>query len=188
MMRTMRSSESVCSCSKPPPRQSRRSPDETSKTKKKTPHQRQSASRPATIFPPSIDLIASKRPTRKGISSAPPVVGLPLITLPSHFKLLLHHCLSILAIKRPPLSKTKNLKTWPYFTNWNCSDFFLLYFATLNFKFYFHYMFTLRIVSWIFYLQCVFNNLTECIYTGSTGLAFLFISLFVTKCFFTSKV
>ena len=35
MMRTMRSSESVCSCSKPPPRQSRRSPDETSKTKKK---------------------------------------------------------------------------------------------------------------------------------------------------------
>ena len=34
-MRTMRSSESVCSCSKPPPRQSRRSPDETSKTKKK---------------------------------------------------------------------------------------------------------------------------------------------------------
>lgn len=95
MMRTMRSSESVCSCSKPPPRQSRRSPDETSKTKKKH-HTRDKA------LPGSIDLIASKRPTRKGISSAPPVVGLPLTTLPSHFKLLLHHCLSILAIKRPP--------------------------------------------------------------------------------------
>lgn len=126
-MRTMRSSESVCSCSKPPPRQSRRSPDETSKTKKKH-HTRDKA------LPGSIDLIASKRPTRKGISSAPPVVGLPLTTLPSHFKLLLHHCLSILAIKRPPPFQDQKFEDMALFYKLKLLRFFPAIFCYIEFQ------------------------------------------------------
>ena len=75
----------------------------------------------------------SKRPTHKRTFFVPSAVGLPLTTLLFHFKPLLYHCFNILTIKGPPLSKTKNLKKWPYFTFWNLSEFSLLYFITVDF-------------------------------------------------------